>query len=296
MRYIKRFINNNESSFLELTVYDEEDINFITTHLHEKNIAVSMDMLKYLSYFPKTKNLVLMPGFFEEKDLLCLYKLKELQSLIIDYENVDGEFKYQIDLSKFPHLEYLFSKRSDNFCNLEKSNSMRSLTVLYWAQKNLEIIKECKIDTLCIFNGKLVSLQGLKTISTLVVLSLHNLKIQAVEEINQLKKIKILEIENCNKINITDLENPYLEYFIFSGNTILPNIEFIKKLVSLKRIILDVKIENGDISILQTFQHAVILTDRKNFNLKNNQLPKSNIKYSIDFIPQWRYYFNDRRL
>ena len=296
MRYIRRFINHNESLYLELVVNDEEDINYIRAHSAEKNIAVSMDMLKYLSYFPETNNLILMPGLLENNGLSFLYKLNELRSLIIDYENSDCEFEYQIDLSKFPHLEYVFSKSSDNFCNLEISDSIRGLTILNWNQQNLDKINGCKLDTLCIFSGKLVSLQGLETISSIVVLALHNLKIQSMTEINQLKQLKILEIENCNKINIMDLENVSLEYLIYLGNTLLPNIKFIKKSVSLKRIILDVKIEDGDISILQNFQHAVIVTDRKNFNLKNNQLPKSNFNYSIDFIPQWRYYFNDRKI
>ena len=62
-------------------------------------------------------------------------------------------------------------------------------------ETNLETIKECKLDTLCIFSGKLVSLQGLETISTLVILALHNSKIRSVAEINKLTSLKILEIE-----------------------------------------------------------------------------------------------------
>ena len=109
--------------------------------------------------------------------------------------------------------------------------------------------------------------------------------------------LKILELVNCNKVaSLENSSSNTLEYLMICGRNTVQSGEFIKNYKQLRRIILDITIEDGDLSAFDNLEKATILTDRRHYNRKNSQLPKNETQYVIDDIPMWRYIYSGRRI
>ncbi len=80
------------------------------------------------------------------------------------------------------------------------------------------------------------------------------------------------------------------------SNIEVKNLSFIENMKMLKRAIWDIHIESGDLNPLRHLERVVILTERKNFNLRNKDMPHSDKKYEINPIPEWRNYLMGRNL
>ena len=80
-----------------------------------------------------------------------------------------------------------------------------------------------------------------------------------------------------------------------SGKNVFHDLSFLKQ-SSIKRILLDFDVEDGNLEILDSLEHAVVFTDKRKYNRKNAQLPKANRVYSLEQIPLWRYLYNDRKI
>ena len=222
--------------------------------------------------------------------------MTSLKALKIDYEEVQPSTDWCIDISVFPKLEYLFSRSSYNFCGIFLSESLKTLKVMKWYEKDLKRLRGASIDSLCICGGMLQSLVGIEDLP-IQILSLSNLR--NLKDISSAKTIplKILELESCNQISsFESFSSKTLEYLMVSGKNKVQSGSFISNFKRLKRVILDIIIEDGDLSFFDNLEHAVILTNKRAFNRTNSKLPKSEKSYIIKTIPEWRYIYSDRSI
>ena len=295
MRYIDKYLSG-EYPFLEVTVYDEEDVACLTNYKDEKNILISLEYIQYLSYFPKVERLILTSGYVTNDSHESFKALKYLRELKLDYDEDEPSTPWCIDVSVFPKLEYLFSRSSYNFCGISLSETLKTLKVVKWYERDLSRLEGSSLDSLCICSGRLQTLTGIEN-SSIQLLSLSNLKNLKDISSAEMIPLKILELESCNQIpSLENFSSDTLEYLMVYGKNKVQSGSFILKFKQLKRVMLNVIIEDGDLSFFDSLDHAVILTDKRTFNRTNSRLPKSPNKYVINTIPEWRYIFSDRNI
>lgn len=295
MRYTKGYLGC-EQDFLEVTVFDNEDIEELNQYKDEKNVIISMSDLQYLSGFPHIERLIITSGKAPGNVSGILETKCDLRELKLDYEETEPFTDWCIDISKLYSLELLFSRSSSNFKGVSNSRSLKTLVVNNWYSDDLSQLKGSAIDTLSIGCGKLRFLTGIEKVP-LVILSLSNLRyltdISCVENI----PLRILELDTCNQIKeIESILPPTLEYLMVYGKNRFRSGTFIKNYPKLKRVMLDVLIEDGDLSAFEKLESAVLLVDRRGYNRKNSQLPKSKYQYLIPSVPAWRYIYSRRNI
>lgn len=295
MRHTLKYLNG-ENNYLEIDESDETICQNDTQIAFEKNIAISLSVIEKISIFPDVERLIITAGSVTKNISAILKTLPKLRELKLDYDETEGFTEWCVDISSLSSLEFLFSRSSYNFKGISNSKSLKTLIVHNWYGENLEPLKSSSIDTLSINSGQLRNLFGIEYIP-LKILSLSYLP--NLSDVSSLVKTQliILEIDKCNKI--TDIENSLpstLEYLMFYGNNKVRSVTFINKLKALKRVMLDILISNGDLSPLDFLESAVILTDRRHYNRKNKQLPKSENKFTVSSIPEWRYLYWNRRI
>ena len=292
MRYIDKIINGKKINFLELRIYDENDVAELKKYNTVYAISVSIEDLMYLSQFDNVRYLHVTSGEADSSRWNYVYALKDLKALVLDYEETDDFSEYSVDCSKLKSVEYIFSCSSLNIMNINCSSSLKTLIVENWYQENLTSFYECDIDTLCIFNGMLTSLDGIERLKHLKVLSLRNLKLDSIKELSMLSELRFFEIEQCKEIkDIEVLGNiKTLEYLIVKLDFGIESLTFINELIKLKCVVLDVKIKNGDLKPLQRLDDVKVLTNRKNYNVNIKDLPHSKHDFIIETIPEWRSY------
>lgn len=296
MQYIKRWIADSEYTFLEVTIYDAQDVAELSKYTSAKNVIVSLDNINFLKHFNQIEKLIITSGQPSNSMYDVLSKMTSLTALKIDYEEVRPSTDWCIDISVFPKLEYLFSRSSYNFCGISMSESLKTLKVMKWYEKDLKQLKGASIDSLCICSGRLQSLVGIEELP-IQILSLSNLR--NLKDISSAETIplKILELENCNQISLFgSFSSKTLEYLMVYGKNKVQSGNFISKFECLKRVMLDIIIEDGDLSFFDNLEHAVILTNKRAFNRTNSKLPKSKKRYTIETIPEWRYIFYNRNI
>lgn len=294
MRYVKKWIGDSEYEFLEVVVYDVEDMKELSKFTHAKNVIVSLDFIEFLDNFTQIEKLIITPGQLSVGVYNVLKKMTSLKSLKIDYEEDKPLSDWCIDLSVFPALEYVFSRSSYNFCNIP--SSLRTLIVMKWYDVDLSLLYNSSIDSLCVWGGKLKTLKGIEH-TPIQILSLGNLRyLKDISHI-EMMPLKILEIDSCNQIiSLENLSSDTLEYLMVYGKNKVQKGSFVKNFKNLKRIILDIFIEDGDLSSFDSLEQAVILTDKRAFNRNNAQLPKASYGYMLKNIPEWRYIYYNRNI
>ena len=297
MRYIELLINCKMISFLELNIYDELDISELSKHHNASAVSVSIENLKYNDKFNNIEYLRITSGPAERDNWNYVYNLSNLKALILEYEETDNFSEYSVDCSKLNGVEYIFSRSSFNLKNINASSTLKTLIVGNWYQPDMSLFQLSKIDALQVCRGKCKSLAGIENLQALKILSLSGLQIEKTELVASLPKLRFLELEACNKIKdinqLYDLKS--LEYIILVCNIRVNNLDFINKMKKLKRVILDIRVEDGDLKPLQRLDRAVILKKYKNYNLSDKDMPYSKEPYKINDIPEWRNYLNGRR-
>ena len=296
MRNTERFINGKKYNLLELTVYDQDDVRELSKHKDEKAVCVSMEYAAYLKQFSSLETLILTAGESSSDALEGIYSQQSVRALVIDYENDEEDGFYQIDLSRLSNVEYVFTRSSWNIRGIGSAESLRTLVIGKWAHKDMEILKGSHMDSLCILSGKLRDLSGIGELP-LKLLSISYCPIGKIEPVNNISTLQCLEIEACGRIDDMELlASDSLEFLILLGRKKIPSLKFVRNLTSLRRIWLEWAVEDCDLSALDSLETAKLFTDKRGYNRKNKDLPKSSTPYDIPSIPRWRYYFADRTI
>lgn len=295
MEYIKGYIGC-EQDYLNVEIYDDRDMQMLRQYKDEKNVTISMENIRYLTEFTNVEQLIITPGQAPDNVSEILATQEHLRALKLDYDETEPCTSWCVDISKLKRLEFLFSRSSLNFKGVSGCLSLKTLAVSNWYNESIAQLKDSGIDTLRIGCGRLKCLDGIEQLP-LLILSLSHLRfltdIASVRE----SHIKILEIDSCNRIeNIENLLPATLEYLMLYGKNRISSGAFINQYPQLKRVILDVTIEDSDLSAFDTLDSAILLTDRRSYNRKNSQLPKNDRIYSLQSIPLWRNIYSGRKI
>lgn len=286
MQVRRFFINQISYDFLEVGIHDLEELRFSGPR-SESCVALELDALCALQFFPKIRHLILRPGALCPEDLEYLRDCPII-SLKLDYYS-DAEDEYTIDLGLFPCLEFLFCRSRHCFSNAQGCRALRTLVVQEWADKDLRQIGGSGILALSIFSGKLKTLDGIEEIPGLTSLVLSNQRtLRDIRALATASGLESLRLENCNAMAISQLPKlPNLRYLGLAGKQTVDNLTILKRFSRLERVLLDINILDGDLEPLKTYQHSVVLTDRAHYSAKNSDLPKSREKFHSEDIPNW---------
>lgn len=215
-----------------------------------------------------------------------------------EYYKGDGTPHYgTVDFSKIDGLEALkvnVNRYTQNYSGIETLKSL-SIGDFTGANRDLtDLFVSTKLDTLCLLEGKTVSLHGIERAPKMQYLYIsYN---RCLEDISALAKVKYslksLNIFNCAKIKdfsvLYELEN--LEKLEIWGSNTLPSLDFVRYMPNLKTLILMNNIADGDLTPCVHMRTAKV-RNRRHYNLKDEDLPKvrwEEIIYGNESIEEWR--------
>ena len=231
--------------------------------------------------------------FYKEYSLQSLYLLPHLKSLhIINNERPDVQAKIQIDLNEFEEL-MMYAGNYSYIMNIEKTNSLKTLVLDKYLKCDLtELSNLKKLDTLQLTFSKLQTLNGIENLNNLQCLYVnYNRLLQDISALRHVKStLKALRIENCSKIEdfsvLSELDN--LELLELSGSNVLPSLDFMKTMKNLKTFVFNMNVLDGDLSPCMVLSYSYSEKDRKHYNYKDKDLPKSKYFRGNEDIEEWR--------
>ena len=284
MFYRLKHIGRFEMNFLCVGAYDLDEIQKIGK-IDEENIEISMDALICLNYMPNVKNIILTPGNVNPIDLEVLQGLR-IKALKLDYYSYEID-NWNIDLSQFPFLEYVYARTQYCFRNVSQCKNLHTLSVLQWIDDNLEYLYGSTLKALELSGGPLKSLIGIHHLPQLRSLTLENL--HRLSDISSLEGacLESLAVTSCNKLDANIFPClPHLRLLILGGSKKISCISSIlRQTPKLEWIYLEVDVEQGDLSPLKKLQHVVIFRDCRHYTLKNKDLPKADVAFCSNYIP-----------
>lgn len=287
VEYMVDYIQKNQIK----KAYIEEmtDYNFLENCQSFEHIA-----MEFKSSFSEYSNCIQKGNkIIKEYDLTSLYTLKHLKSLNM-YENAPEfvQVQVQIDLSKMLSLEMLWSE----YKYVQDINSLTGIKTLVLNHVKLPDLRGLfygdVLDTLSIGLSSIESLNGIETAPKMQCLYLHyNRSLKDISALSKVKKtLKALRIENCSKIEdfsvLAELEN--LELLELSGSNTLPSLSFIKAMKNLKTFVFNMNVEDGDLTPCLNLSYVYSEKNRKNYNLKDKDLPKNAYVRGNEDIEEWR--------
>lgn len=272
----------------------EEQLEFINRHKIEKALIIA-ENIDFITMCPTLKHLWIVPadnsgnGF----DYSPLYKMPQIKSLRC--RTVYGrreELSTSIDCAKINGLESIHVVNS-GYKNFTAVDTLMSLGLTDYEKRDLsEAFSSSIIDTLSIFQSRITSLEGIQRSEKMQCVYLYYNR--SLQDISALKKVKgtlrALRIENCPKIDdfsvLGELEN--LELLELSGSKELPDLSFIRKMKNLKTFIFSMNVKDGDLSPCLALSYVHSKRNRKHYNLKDKELPKTHYVHGNETIEQWR--------
>ena len=274
----------------------EEYVRFINKYHLEKAFIIADD-ISFLEQCPSLKYLKIVPSN-TARDNFDFSPLENLPAV----KFLNCETKYGFNFSNSSSVDYSNIKGieavhlvGDGHTNSNLITTMKSCNISESPKKFLlDVINGTNLDYLTLFQNKFKSLEGIETFKKLSYLKLsYNRFLGDLSNLEFLgNSLKELHIENCPKIKdfsfLEKLDN--LEVLTIYGNNSLPNLDFIKKLKSLRCFAFNVIVENGDLSPCLNIEHVYSAIDKKHYNLKNKELPKSDKKIKCIEVEEWRIF------
>ena len=273
----------------------DEYVDFINHYGIEKAEIIADD-ISFLRKCPTLKHLNIIPVTDETGsfDFSPLYELDEVRSIFCRTDQVrSGRKKVKVDYSRIPGLEYLsISSPVDT----EYSGIPTLKTLCISGSPATDVRDFCtspELDTLEVRFSRINSLDGIWYAPRMQCLYLE--RNRSLSDINALSQVsstlRALRIQNCPKITdfsvLEQLEN--LEYLFLEGSNVLPSLDFIRKMPKLKTLIVDFRIEDGDLTPCLDLSYAYCGTIRKHYNVKDHQLPRKEYFRGNDNIDLWRW-------
>jgi len=260
----------------------------------EKAVIIATD-IDFIKACPSLKHLKIIPagnvgnGF----DYSPLYDMPEIKSL--DCTTVYGrneELSTTIDYSKIKGIES-FGVYNSGYLNYENITTTRSLFLSYYQKHDLQnAFSSVELDTLSLIQCKVRSLEGIQKSKKMQCLYLYyNRSLQDISALLKVKKtLRALRIENCPKIEdlsvLGELEN--LELLELFGSNELHSLSFLKRMKKLKTFIFNMNVKDGDLTPCLDLSYACSKKDRKHYNLKDTELPKTQYVRGNETIEKWR--------
>lgn len=259
-----------------------EHIAFINRHKLEKAIVVANE-LSFIRKCPTLKYLKVCPAdtSADQFDYSPLYDMPGLQYLVcmtayggpreplsttIDYSRIYG--LRNLDIAGKGHLNYHLidtleqltisgDKKHHNLKSVSCSNNIKKLWFLQCGLKSLE---------------------GIDQFPHLQNLAFYYMR--SLQDISQLSlaadSLRALSIENCPKItdfgSLSDLVN--LEHLYLHGKNTLPGLDFLNHMKKLQTFTFSMTVSDCDLTPCLRIPYASSFKNRKQYNLKDKDLPK----------------------
>ena len=271
-----------------------EQIDFVNENKLEKAIIVANN-ISFLANCPTLKHLIIIPenGSEDNFDFSPLYKIPEVKTLNCrTVYGVHEELSGQVDYSKINGIESLGISGKGHI-NFNRIETLKTLGVSNYTGVDLtDMFSSKKLDTIRLIRCKTKSLDGIQQSDNMQCLYLHyNRYLQDISALKETQKsLKALRIENCPSINdfsvLEELEK--LELLELSGSNKLPDLSFLLKMKNLKTFILNMDVNDGDLSPCLDLSYVYSAKNRKHYNLKNTELPKGKYVRGNETIEMWR--------
>ena len=286
MFYKQFFINKMCDPYLVIGSTDEEDLRAEQAR-NEKNIAVEMDALTCLRFFPQIEKLILLPGQIDRYGLDSFDK-RSVAAIKLDYFATEyGDFT--IDMSQFLCLELVFSRDSHNISHLDQCKNLCTLIVQNWQQPDLSALGQSNLRALKLMGGKLKTFSGIERLINLRSLSLSYFRqLTGISALAGCEGLESLKIEKCASLSLDQFPLlPNLQYLELSANKPVDDLRFLEKCPNLRYLVLDLSVADGNLNALMKLKHSVVLTDYRHHSLKNSSLPKSSAPFHSNALPRW---------
>lgn len=141
MRKTEKTIAGQTKVVLEVSVFDDDDIEEIKLHFRkEPNISVSLSELEVLNLFENIELLVITGGIPTERGLEALYALKNLNTLVLDYEETDSDAE-SIDITRFGTLRHVVSWSNLNMYRYREDMQTNCRIEIMHFYKNGRLVK-----------------------------------------------------------------------------------------------------------------------------------------------------------
>lgn len=242
---------------------------------------IRAEQIDFLDRCPGLKHVSLYP-VGDSFDPSPLYRMPQVRSFfcragIVDYSRLSG-------------LEYLMvvEETPAAFRDLP---ALRTLSVSDCrAQTVGELTVSSVMDTLDIRNSTIRSLNGLPPKLQCLYLS-GNKRLEDICALDSVcGTLKALRIVNCPKIRdftmISRLKG--LEYLHLEGSRILPDLRFLRELPNLKTLVLNMRVEDGDLTPCLGLQYVHCGRMSRHYNVKARDLPKGEFCRGDEHIDSWR--------
>lgn len=275
----------------------EEYVAFIQKNQIQKAVII-LDDISFINRCTSLKFIEIIPSYQATAlfDFSPLYQMPEIKYLACQNRYGDREqYLSKIDYSQIHGLINLGVGVNKGTLNYNKIETLKSIEVGGFKGENRDLTDLfCSkvLDTLQLIQCGIRSLNGLEMSNKMQCLYLHYNR--SLNDINALKRVKetlrTLRIENCPQIKdfsvLGELEN--LELLELSGNNILPNLDFIKTMKSLKTFIFSMNVLDGDLDLCKELSYVYSEKNRKHYNLKDKELPKLKYVHGNEDIEKWR--------
>jgi len=288
----------------------EQLINFINSKRLTKIVVDGIDDLSFIQRCPSVEHVLLdlklslssirilnKKGnyYIKQYDISPLYQMDNLKSITIN-DKVEPivKVKMDIDLSLCNKIEDI-SAEYGFLRNIDKSKTLKSVNLISYKPQSKDISElrnSKKLDTIRIVKGNLESLYGIEELPNIQCIYLYHLRY--LNDISDLKRatktLKALRIGNCANIHdfsvLRELEN--LELLELWGSNTLPSLDFLKGMKSLKTLVLNMNVLDGDLDLCKNLSCVYVEPNRKHYNLKDVDLPKGNFIRGNEDIEEWR--------
>lgn len=259
----------------------EAHITFIRDHGIKRAIVVAED-ISFLKDCTSLECLeILVPYSAENFDYSPLYEMPNLKEL--NCQTIHGPKEDRcshVDYSRISHLERLHVSGARGHQNLSAVHGLRKL---YLGQgqpvsKSLTDLDLVSLEVLDLCQSPIRSLEGLERATGLRKLNLtHCRALSGLSALAALNSLTSLEIDACGRIKdfsvLKSLHN--LEELVLFGSNTLPDLSFLEQMPKLRSFRFTMNVQDGDLSLCKNVPY-VFCKNRKQFNHKNEDLPKSN--------------------
>lgn len=274
----------------------EEYIQYIqATGIHEAEII--MPSLTIVNDCPSLQYLKVCPSINspDSFDFSPLYE-REIKFLHCINRYGDKMNKIgKIDFSRIHGLESLSIEVNRGTSNFNAIDSLKSLDVGSYNSSSGDISNlfcSNQLDTLSIIGSTIYSLEGIEKSSNLQYLTLiRNRNLYDIKALKRVKNsLKTLCIHYCPKIKDYSVigELDHLEKLELRGIKSISSLSFINRMRSLKTLVFDADVQDGDLTPCLNLQYVYTPTQKKHYNISINQLPKGIYIRGNESIDEWR--------
>lgn len=261
----------------------EEHIKIINEYKLEKALIIAEDIsfitkcpsLKYLQIYPA--NTAPIPF-----DYSPLYNMPEIKFLacFTEYGGIEVPYSTNIDYSKINGLEEIFMIGSGHL-NYHLIPTLKKITVSKNKKiKNFEHIScNPNFSEIRIAFCPIKSFKGIEKFKNIKQIELDYLR--GLEDISDLKEVgkslEIFRVNKCAKIKdftcLNYMEN--MKDLILCGNNTLQDLNFLNNMTKIRKFVFDMYVLNHDLTPCLQVPFAYLKKDKKEYNLKNKDLPKN---------------------